>query len=160
MRWYWELSGLYYDKIAHMIGGFTLGLVVFASFLAYILYSKYEMQRKTVLVLTALITFLFGLFWEIEEIAIDSVVDDVMRPAVGVDETNAVAPVGVNQIVNDQRAGVAAINRDATVAGVAPIAKDTIEFDVDILILIVATEQRDRLTAGTGNRQAADGYEL
>jgi hypothetical protein len=74
MRWYWTLSDFYYDKIAHMIGGFALGLVIFASFLAYILYSKYEMQRKTVLVLTALITFLFGLLWEIEEIAIDSVV--------------------------------------------------------------------------------------
>jgi VanZ family protein len=73
MRWYWELSGLYYDKIAHMIGGFTLGLVVFASFLTFILYSKWEMQKKSVLVWTALITFIFGIFWEIEETLIDNV---------------------------------------------------------------------------------------
>ena len=72
MRWYWELSGLYYDKIAHMIGGFTLGLVVFASFLTFILYSKWEMQKKSVLVWTALITFIFGIFWEIEETLIDN----------------------------------------------------------------------------------------
>ena len=56
-----------------MIGGFTLGLVVFASFLTFILYSKWEMQKKFVLVWTALITFIFGIFWEIEEALIDNV---------------------------------------------------------------------------------------
>jgi len=72
MRWYWELSGLYYDKIAHMIGGFALGLVIFCSIVTYILYSKNEMQKKSILILTALITFLFGVFWEIMEISFDN----------------------------------------------------------------------------------------
>ena len=75
MRWYWELSGIYYDKIAHMVSGFALGLVIFASFLTFILYTDWGrgMQRRSVLVWTALITFMFGLFWEFEEMTIDSV---------------------------------------------------------------------------------------
>jgi hypothetical protein len=75
MRWYWELSGFYYDKIAHMVSGFSLGLVIFSSFLTFILYTDYGkgMQRRSVLVWTALITFMFGLFWEYEEMSIDSV---------------------------------------------------------------------------------------
>src|SRR5512137_2455685 len=75
MRWYWELSGFYYDKIAHVVSGLALGLVIFAGFLTFILYTDYGrgMQRRSVLVWTGLITFLFGLFWEFEEISIDSV---------------------------------------------------------------------------------------
>ncbi|MGB9177218.1 MAG: hypothetical protein WCB46_10850 [Methanoregula sp.] len=75
MRWYWELSGIYYDKIAHMISAVALGLVIFSSFLTFILFTDYGrgMQRRSVLVWTALITFLFGIFWEIEEMSIDTV---------------------------------------------------------------------------------------
>jgi len=75
MRWYWELSGFYYDKIAHIVAGFALGLVIFASFLTFMQYTDYgrDMQRRSVLVWTALITFMFGLFWEFEEMSIDSV---------------------------------------------------------------------------------------
>jgi len=75
MRWYWELSGFYYDKVAHVVSGLALGLVIFATFLTFILYTDYgrEMQRRSVLVWTALITFMFGLFWEFEELSIDSV---------------------------------------------------------------------------------------
>jgi len=53
----------------------ALGLVIFATFLTFILYTDYgrEMQRRSVLVWTALITFMFGLFWEFEELSIDSV---------------------------------------------------------------------------------------
>ena len=73
MRWYWEYSGLYYDKIAHMIGGLALGLVIFVSILAIILFSEWGIKQNSVLLLTALITFLFGLFWEFEEMSIDNV---------------------------------------------------------------------------------------
>jgi len=75
MRWYWELSGFYYDKIAHVVSGFALGLVIFASFLTFIQYTDYgrDMQRRSVLFWTALITFMFALFWEFEEMSIDSV---------------------------------------------------------------------------------------
>jgi VanZ family protein len=72
MRWYWELSGLYYDKIAHMIAGFALGLVIFCSIVTFILYSKNEIQKRSILILTALITFLFGVFWEIMEVSFDN----------------------------------------------------------------------------------------
>ena len=72
MRWYWEYSGIYYDKIAHMIGGIALGLVIFVSILAIILFSEWGIKQNSVLLLTALITFLFGLFWEFEEMSIDN----------------------------------------------------------------------------------------
>jgi len=73
MRWYWELSGIYYDKIAHMIGGLALGFVIFVCILTIILFRNWEIKRNSVLLLTALITFLFGLFWEFEEMSIDNV---------------------------------------------------------------------------------------
>ena len=73
MRWYWELSGIYYDKIAHLIGGIALGLVIFVSLLTAILFTTWGIQKRGVLFLTALITFLFGMIWEIEEMSIDSV---------------------------------------------------------------------------------------
>jgi hypothetical protein len=73
MRWYWELSGIYYDKIAHMIGGIALGLVIFVCILTIILFTEWGITRRSVLLLTALITFLFGIFWEFEEMSIDSV---------------------------------------------------------------------------------------
>ena len=73
MRWYWELSGIYYDKIAHLIGGLALGFVIFVCILTIILFRNWEIKRNSVLLLTALITFLFGLFWEFEEMSIDNV---------------------------------------------------------------------------------------
>ena len=73
MRWYWDFSWIYYDKIAHLISGFALGLVIFAIILIFILYSKLELKKRSVLVWTAAITFLFGEFWEYEEMSIDSV---------------------------------------------------------------------------------------
>jgi len=72
MRWYWEFSGIYYDKIAHMMGGIALGLVVFVSILTVILFTSWKPTKRPVLFLTALITFLFGIFWEFEEASIDS----------------------------------------------------------------------------------------
>jgi VanZ family protein len=73
MRWYWELSGIYYDKIAHLIGGIALGFVIFVSLLTAILFTTWGIKQRGVLFLTALITFLFGILWEIEEMSIDSV---------------------------------------------------------------------------------------
>jgi hypothetical protein len=73
MRWYWELSGIYYDKIAHTVSGFALGLLIFASILTVILFTEWELEKRTVLFLTALVTFLLGLFWEFQEMSIDSV---------------------------------------------------------------------------------------
>ena len=47
LRWYWEFSGIYYDKIAHMIGGIALGLVVFVSILTVVLFTELEAQQET-----------------------------------------------------------------------------------------------------------------
>ena len=93
-------------------------------------------------------------------IAIDRVVDQVMRSAVGVDKVQSISPVGINQIIDNQSSGVAAIDCNAAVTRAAAVGENAIELDVDILILIVAAEQRDRLAAGAGNRQAADRDEL
>jgi hypothetical protein len=73
MRWYWDFSWIYYDKIAHLISGFALGLVIFAIILVVILYSKREMQKRSVLIWTAVISFLLSMVWEYEEMSIDSV---------------------------------------------------------------------------------------
>jgi hypothetical protein len=74
MRWYWMLSDFYYDKIAHMIGGIALGFAIFVSILTAIHFTTWKIKKGGILYLTALITFLFGLLWEFEEMAIDSVV--------------------------------------------------------------------------------------
>jgi hypothetical protein len=74
MRWYWILSDFYYDKVAHMIGGIALGLAIFVSILTAIHFTTWEIKKGGVLYLTALITFFFGVLWEFEEMAIDSVV--------------------------------------------------------------------------------------
>jgi hypothetical protein len=73
MRWYWELSGIYYDKIAHTVSGFALGLLMFTCILTVILFTGIELQKRSVLFLTALITFSLGMFWEFQEMSIDSV---------------------------------------------------------------------------------------
>ena len=73
MRWYWINSEFYYDKIAHIIAALGLGLVIFCSILTYILHSKWEISKKSVLILIALITFLFGIYWEFMEYYFDSI---------------------------------------------------------------------------------------
>ena len=73
MRWYWELSGIYYDKIAHTVSGFALGLLIFSTILTVILFTEWELKKRSVLFLTALVTFFLGLFWEFQEMSIDSV---------------------------------------------------------------------------------------
>ena len=71
---------------------------------------------------------------------INSIVDNVMRSAVSVDEANRITTVRVKHVVDDQRAGVAAIDCNSAVARAAAIGKNAVELDVDILILIVAAE--------------------
>ena len=68
MRRYWMFSDFYYDKIAHLIGGIALGLAVFVSILTAIHFNTWKFEQKSVLMLTALLTFLFGIIWEVEGI--------------------------------------------------------------------------------------------
>jgi len=93
-------------------------------------------------------------------IAIDRVVDDVMRSAVGVDQGDTVTTVGVNQIIDDQSAWVTARDSDAAVARTAAVAEYSIELDVDVPVLIVAAEQGNSLAAGSGDGEASDRDEL
>jgi len=58
------------------------------------------------------------------------------------------------------RARVAAGYRDAAVARTASVAEDSIELDMDVLILIVAAEQGNRLATGSGDGEAANRDEL
>ncbi len=84
-------------------------------------------------------------------IAVDRIVDDVMRSAVGVDEADAVTTVGMNQVIDDQGAGIAAIDRNPAVARAAAIVENSIELDVNILVLVVTAKQRYGLTSGPRN---------
>jgi hypothetical protein len=56
-----------------MIGGVALGLVIFVSLLTVILFTTWGIQKRGILFLSAVITFLFGIVWEFEELSIDSV---------------------------------------------------------------------------------------
>ena len=93
-------------------------------------------------------------------IPVNRVVDDVMRAAVGVDEGNGITAVTIKKIIDNQSTWIATGDRDAAVARAAAIRKDPIELDVNVLILIVAAEQRYRLSSGAGKSQTADGDEL
>lgn len=93
-------------------------------------------------------------------IVVNRVVDDIVRPPIGVLEGDTVSAVGVDQIVDDERAWITAGDRDTAVARVATVAKDAVEFDVDVLIAVVTPHQRDRLTAGSSNRQTTYCYEF
>ena len=93
-------------------------------------------------------------------IAVDRVVDDVMRPAVSVDEADAATAVRINQIIDDQRAGVAAINRDTTITRAAAVTKYSIELDMYTNVTVVTAHHRDRLSASASNRQSTYRDEL
>src|SRR5262245_34867809 len=86
----------------------------------------------------------------------NGIIDDVMRPAFGVDERDGVATVGVNQIVDNQRARVSTRDSDTTIARAAAISEDPIELHMNILVLVVASEQRYRLASGSGDGQSTD----
>src|SRR5207249_10058783 len=62
--------------------------------------------------------------------------------------------------VEDERARVAAGDRDAAVARAAAVAEDPQPLEVDGLVLVIAAQQRDGLAAGAGDGEAADGDEL
>lgn len=78
----------------------------------------------------------------------DGVLDDVVRPPVGVDESDAVSAVGVNQVVDDQGVRVSSGYGDAAVAFAAAVIKDAVSLNVD------------RLAAGAADGESADGYEF
>src|SRR5262249_12346842 len=93
-------------------------------------------------------------------VGVNRVADDVVRSAGDVEGRDAVATVAVDQAVDDERAGVAAGDRDPAVTFRAAVAEDAQPLQVDRLILIAAAEQRDGLAAGAGNGQPAHGDEL
>lgn len=62
-----------------------------------------------------------------------------MRAAVGIEKGDAVTPVVVDEVVNDQGVGIAPRDRNPTVARWPAIAHQTIAFEVNVFVLIVAT---------------------
>ena len=49
-------------------------------------------------------------------VLMDAVLNDVVRAAVGIDKSNPVSAVGVNQIVDDEGIGISPGDGDAAVA--------------------------------------------
>src|SRR4029077_17557822 len=70
-------------------------------------------------------------------VAEDRIVDEVVRSAVGIAETHSVTAVAIYEIVDDQRARIPTGNRDTAVARTAAVAKNPVQLNVNVLILIV-----------------------
>ncbi|MCQ1538889.1 hypothetical protein FTO68_07830 [Methanocalculus taiwanensis] len=71
-QYYW-IYAPYYDKIAHCISGFALGLVLFSFFL-YLAGKGIRMPLSNVYAGIILLVFCFGVFWEIIELSIDALI--------------------------------------------------------------------------------------
>jgi hypothetical protein len=69
MRWYWIYQP-FYDKFAHFIAAFTVGLLVFVFFLLLDFYD-YKITAKEVLIGIFFITLMLGCVWEIGERTLD-----------------------------------------------------------------------------------------
>ena len=93
-------------------------------------------------------------------IAVNRVVNDVVWPAIGIIEGNGVATIPIGQIINDQSSRITARDGYTAVARATSVTKDAIEFDVDFLIAVVTSHQRNRLTACSSNSQTTYRYEF
>jgi hypothetical protein len=71
MRWYWIYQP-FYDKIAHFVSAFVIGLLVFVFFLVLDYYG-YKLSSKKILLGIFVITIIFGGLWEIAERTLDIV---------------------------------------------------------------------------------------
>lgn len=70
---YYFVYAPYYDKIAHCISGFALGLVLF-SFCLYLAGKGVRMPQPHVYGSIILLVFFFGVFWEMSELSIDALI--------------------------------------------------------------------------------------
>ena len=74
-------------------------------------------------------------------VAVDRVVDDVVRAAVGAERDQTVPAVAVDEGVGDERVGVTAADRDSPVAGPAAVADDAQPLEVDRQVLVVPAQE-------------------
>ena len=93
-------------------------------------------------------------------IAINRIVDYVVRAAIGVDKADSVSTVGIDQVVDDEGSRIVTGDLDATVATTVAVAKDPIKLDMDTAVAVIAAHHSDRLCTRTGNRQTAYGNEV
>ena len=68
-QYYWTYAP-YYDKLAHCISGFALGLVIFSSLL-YLGMRGIRLSPSHIIAAIILLVFAFGVVWEIGELTID-----------------------------------------------------------------------------------------
>jgi hypothetical protein len=71
-RWYWMFMP-YYDKVAHIVSAFALGLLLFSFFLL-LDYWEIRMQPSRIYAGIFILVFIFGVSWEIGEYYIDLLV--------------------------------------------------------------------------------------
>lgn len=71
-RWYWKFMP-YYDKFAHIVSAFALGLVIFSFFLL-LDYWEIRMQPSRIYAGIFIFVLIFGVSWEIGEYYIDVLV--------------------------------------------------------------------------------------
>ncbi len=77
-------------------------------------------------------------------VPVDGVADEVVGAAMSVDESDAVAAVGVDERVGDEGVRVTAGDGDTAVALGGAVAEDPQPVEVDGVVVVVAAEQRLR----------------
>lgn len=71
-RWYWKFMP-YYDKLAHVVSAFALGLVIFSLFLL-LNYWEIRIEPSRIYAWIFILVLIFGASWEIGEYYIDVLV--------------------------------------------------------------------------------------
>jgi VanZ family protein len=71
-RWYWKFMP-YYDKLAHVVSAFALGLVIFSLFLL-LNYWEIRIEPSHIYAWIFILVLIFGASWEIGEYYIDVLV--------------------------------------------------------------------------------------
>jgi len=89
-------------------------------------------------------------------IGVDRILNDIMRPAFGAEESDAVLPVAVNEIIHNERIGVVGANQNTARALAGAVTEDAVAFQPDALVVVfVAAYQSNGLAAGIGNRESS-----
>lgn len=77
-QYYWTYAP-YYDKVAHCISGFALGLVLFSTYL-YLGMRGVRLSPSHIITGIIFLVFVFGVGWEIGELTIDALTGSTYNP--------------------------------------------------------------------------------
>jgi hypothetical protein len=70
MSWYFDYYPVY-DKIAHLVSGMTVALLVFLLLLCLEYSTRIRLGRRTIVFLIVFVSLFFGFLWELAELLLD-----------------------------------------------------------------------------------------